>query len=214
MRRAALAVALGSVLPVAAAAADLSVSYQEGRLDVSARAPLADVLDRIGRQTGMKVVYDGAAPRMIVATELKGVTPARAVRSLLEGQNLGYAAITDASGTKVTMLVLVGSGGSTNRSASASSPAARPAPPPDPSFDEESTYEEPFPEPEQAEPEPEPQAKGEGPMPDAPAAAPAPGLPPGWPGAPPQMGQPGVFTPFPQPSPPSPDAQPEEPKKE
>ena len=44
------------------------------------------VLDRLARQTGMKVVYEGPAPRQLVTVSLKGRTPAEAVLSVLEAK--------------------------------------------------------------------------------------------------------------------------------
>ena len=59
-------------------------------------APLAEVLDRLSRQTGMKVVYEGPAPRQLVTVTVRGRTPAQTVLAVLEGQGVNYALVTDA----------------------------------------------------------------------------------------------------------------------
>jgi hypothetical protein len=193
------------------AAADVNVRLAAGKLDVTARAPLSEVLDRIGRQTGMKVVYDGAPPRQLVATDLHGVSTAQAVRSLLEGQNINYAAAMDRSGQQVTTLMIVGAGA---RPGQSTAPVPTPAPAISTGYDpsdaeingednptgdlvveddgsmpaDEEEAVEPEMEPESEEPAPE-----KGARPDAPAAAP--GV---WPQP---RGQLGVFSPFPAPTP-------------
>lgn len=102
----------------AAGAAEVDVRVAGRHLDVKARAPLSEIIDRIGKQAGIKVVYDGAPPRQLVATELHAVTPARAITSLLEGQNVNYAASMDRTGERVTMLMILGSGAKPGVSAS------------------------------------------------------------------------------------------------
>jgi hypothetical protein len=99
-----------------------------GQVDLTATAaPVAEVLDRLARQTGMKVVYEGPAPRQLVTLSLHGRTPTEAVLDVLEGLGVNFAFIADPSGARVQTLVLAGT-------ASASSPSApaggRSAPPP------------------------------------------------------------------------------------
>src|SRR5260221_110932 len=81
-------------------------------LDVRATAaPVSEVLDRIARETGMKVTYDGAPPRARVSVTLSGVTPAQAVLRVLEGQGLNYALRMDPRAVRVeTLLMVAGSG--------------------------------------------------------------------------------------------------------
>ena len=60
--------ACGLLLAVSAPGAEIDVRATAGgrvSLKVNA-APLSEVLDRLARQTGMKVVYDGAPPRALV----------------------------------------------------------------------------------------------------------------------------------------------------
>jgi hypothetical protein len=85
-------------------------------------APISEVLDRLARETGMKVTYDGAPPRARINVTLSGVTPVQAVVSILEGQGLNYALRMDPTSTKVETLMLVAGGGTAG-------PAAAPAPP-------------------------------------------------------------------------------------
>jgi len=169
------------------ASADVDVQLRGGRVDVRATAaPLSQVLDRLARATGMKVVYQGAAPSVLVSLGLEGRTPAEAVFGVLEGLGLNYAFVLDATGSKVETLILAGAAGAKTASASAPPPAAAPAPRyvprprtpppaagPDQSDDEgEETVEEP----EAEEPEEGEEAEEEE---EKPAATPAPAGPRG-----------------------------------
>jgi hypothetical protein len=164
--------------------AEVEVQYRGGRVHVRATAaPLSQVLDRLGRATGMKVVYQGAAPSVLVSLSLEDRTPAEAVFGVLEGLGLNYAFVLDAAGSKVETLMLAGAAGSRPASSTATPPAAAapaprftprprpgaipPAAGPDPSEDE---GEEAIEEPESDEPEePEDAAEAEE-QPQAPAA--------------------------------------------
>src|SRR5207245_46545 len=104
------------------------------RVDVRAdAAPLAEVLDRLAKQTGMKVIYDGAPPRQMISVALQGRTPAEAVLGILEGQGLNYMLQMDASGQRVQTLMMAGStpgGGSVGGGSSfVPAPLPRPQPP-------------------------------------------------------------------------------------
>lgn len=91
-----------------ARAGTVEVRSTEAGLDVRAdAAPLSDVLERISRQTGMKVVYDGAPARNAVTATVERASPAEVVMSLLEGQGVSYALVMDPTGTKVETLMLV-----------------------------------------------------------------------------------------------------------
>ena len=92
-----------------AAGAGIAVRESQGKIDVAAAAaPLADVLDRLAHQTGMKVVYEGPAPRQLVTLSLVGRSPAEAVTAILEGQGLNYALVLDATATRVEKLLVTG----------------------------------------------------------------------------------------------------------
>jgi hypothetical protein len=190
-------VVFGLVLAVALAPsvrAEVTVHVAAGRVDVTANAaPLADVLDRLARQTGMKVVYEGPAPRQLVTVSLLGRSPAEAVHDLLEGQGLNYALLGDSAGTGVQTLLMTGqassvassSGGSSASSAAATAFKPRSGvPPPMSSPDGVEEVEE------EVEDEPEPAT----PVPGAPNVE---GLPPGVnPGAqPPGAVPPGAVPP-------------------
>ena len=122
--------ALGLVLALLAVPvrAEVDVQYKGGRVDVRATAaPLAEVLDRLARATGMKVVQQGVTPTMLLSLSLQGRTPAEAVFGVLEGLGLNYAFVLDSSGNRIETLVLAGASG--GRPATAT-PAPLPAPAP------------------------------------------------------------------------------------
>jgi len=131
-----LFVAFG-LLP-AVAQAEVMIRVAGARVDVTATAtPLNEILDRLARQTGMRVVYEGPAPRQPVTISLQGRSPAEAVLGLLEGLGLNYALVGDTTGTKVQTLILAGvaapSSGTSRASGSPTTamPVRRPfAPPP------------------------------------------------------------------------------------
>jgi hypothetical protein len=130
-----------------AAAVEVRVTGQS--VDVQAtNAPIAEVLDRLSRQTQMKVVYEGAPPRQAISLDLRGRTPVEAVVAALEGQGVNYAMSMDDTGTRVQTLLVTGT--------ATSSPAGR-ASAPAPSFPDrhaardlqaEAVIEEPEPVPE------------------------------------------------------------------
>lgn len=119
MRLAASLLLLASAVP---ASAEVVVRVTSGRVELTATtAPLADVLDRLARQTGMKVVYEGPAPRQLVTLSIHGRTPAETILAVFEGLGLNYAMTADASGAGVQTIVVAGAASAT----AASSPAAR-----------------------------------------------------------------------------------------
>jgi hypothetical protein len=131
-----LSVALAFVaLPLQA---EVDVQYKGGRVDVRASAaPLSEVLDRLARATGMKVVQQGSNPTMLVSLSLANRTPAEAVFGVLEGLGLNYAFVLDVSGNRIETLVLAGASGTKVATSAPPAPAAapryvpqRPAPPP------------------------------------------------------------------------------------
>ena len=111
-------------------ATDTEVHRNGDKLDLHATAaPVAEVLDRLAKQTGMKVSYDGPVPRGRVTLNLTGLTPVQAVVSLLEGQGLNYALRMDPTGTRVETLLLVAPGGSGPGGSASGSGASGPAAP-------------------------------------------------------------------------------------
>jgi len=110
MRRAVAAVVLALVASVTSA--EVSVRFSGGRVDLTANAaPVADVLDRLARQTGMKVVYEGPAPRQLVTVSLHGRTPAETILAVFEGLGLNYAMVADSTGAAVQTLMVSGAAG-------------------------------------------------------------------------------------------------------
>jgi hypothetical protein len=106
--------ACGLLLAATVFAGDVDVqSTAGGRVSVRVgSAPLSEVLDRLARQTGMKVIYDGAPPRALVrGRHVEDVTPAEAVLNVLEGLGVGYALRFDPDGVKVETLLVVGTVG-------------------------------------------------------------------------------------------------------
>ncbi len=96
-------------LASAPAAAEVVVRVSGGHVELTATAaPLADVLDRLARQTGMKVVYEGAAPRQLVTLSLHGRTPTETILSVFEGLGVNFALVADPSGSRVQTLVVAG----------------------------------------------------------------------------------------------------------
>jgi len=91
--------------------AEVSVRFGGGQVDLAATAaPVAEVLDQLARQTGMRVIYQGPAPRQPVTLSLSGRSPAEAVLSLLEGLGLNYALVADPTGRGVQTLIIAGAG--------------------------------------------------------------------------------------------------------
>ena len=116
-------------LAAAPATAEVAVRVSGGHVDLTATAaPLADVLDRLARQTGMKVVYEGPAPRQLVTLSLHGRTPTETVLSVFEGLGVNFALVADPSGSRVQTLVVAGT--ATASSSPSSAAAGRPASPP------------------------------------------------------------------------------------
>src|SRR5207245_1178213 len=216
-------IALTAALLLAASLgrADTDVRRSGDKVEVHATAaPLTEVLDRLARQTGMKVVYDGPQPRARVRLDLPPVTPVQAVLSILEGQGLNYALRMDPSGTRIETLLLV-AGGASGAPAPAG-PAPRPEIPPR-MFEREREQPEPA-EPDEVpaeaplrgnEPDETPKGPRElmpppfpaptGPaaplmLPTPPAPGTAPGMMPGAPSGMPIPGLPQVVVPSPAPA--------------
>lgn len=109
MRRGVAVVLSVLVLQAAAAAGELEVRARDGLVSIRARdVPLREVLDRLARETGMKVVYDGAPPGVAVSTTVEELAEREAVVRLFEGLGLSYAFMLDAGGTRVATLLVAG----------------------------------------------------------------------------------------------------------
>jgi hypothetical protein len=210
-------------LAAAPVTAEVVVRVSGGRVDLTATAaPLADVLDRLARQTGMKVVYEGAAPRQLVTLSLHGRTPTETVLAVLEGLGVNFALVADPSGSRVQTLVVAGTATASSPPSSAaasrspSPPSARRpfGPPPgaspetaDPAFEEADQEPMPGEEAFAGLPPGAEVADPGGAPPDPTPASPAvqgPSLPPGFPAQPVMPGFPSSpFMPQPQPFPPA-----------
>ena len=83
----------------------MTVTVAPGRITLAAPAtPVSDVLDQLARKTGMKVIYDGAPPRLLVSPRVERETASQAVLAVLEGLGLGYVLITDPTASRVETL--------------------------------------------------------------------------------------------------------------
>jgi len=190
----ALAPALLLWLLAGHAAAEVRLQARGARLDLTATAaPLTDVLDRLARQVGMKVQYDGPAPRQLVTLTLRDRTPSEAVLAVLEGLGVNFALVWDPSGAQLQTLVIAGWAGTATAAAGPVRPPVepvirRPFAPPNPSGD--------GPEPGFEQEQEEPAAEGSGlPETGAPAFGP-PAVDPNAPAQPsPQQPQQRVIAP-------------------
>jgi hypothetical protein len=108
---------------------------------------VSDILDLLARKTGMKIIYDGAPPRLLVSPRVERENASQAVLALLEGLGLAYVLITDRTAREVeTLFIASGVGRGTAPSASrppgspplaASEPQEKPQPQPDEDEEEE-----------------------------------------------------------------------------
>jgi hypothetical protein len=197
-----LAVAL-VILGCTSARAEVEVRLAGERVSIrAAAAPLAEVLERLARTTGMRVIYDGAVPRQTLTATLEDRAPEEAVHSVLEGLGLNYAVVMDPSGARVDQLLILGAASAVaQRSApTPATPQRPPRPVPDPPAeaeeDDQDFMEEVMDETGEEELD---AATGGEPAPSEPSAAPAPGIagprPPDYPAS--------AFTPrLPVPTPP------------
>jgi hypothetical protein len=123
MGRVTLGAALVALLAAGPLRAEVDVQMKEGKVAVRCTAaPLSEVLDRLARATGMKVVQQGVTPTNLVSLRLEDRTPAEAVFGVLEGLGLNYAFVLDAAGKRVETLILAGAAGVKPTVASATPP--------------------------------------------------------------------------------------------
>jgi hypothetical protein len=122
--------ALFLLLGLRSASADLDVQSKDGLLTVRARAvPLVELLDRLSRETGMKLVYMGGRPSQAITVNIEGVSESEAVSRILEGLGLSYLFQMDPSRQRVVMLIIheTTRAGSPTTAARALTPAPRDA---------------------------------------------------------------------------------------
>jgi hypothetical protein len=126
MRCHGLALAL-LLLGVGRATAEVDVRSAGGLVDLRvSTAPLSDVLDRLSRETGTMIVYEGPPPRQLVSVSLQKRTPVEAVLSLLEGTGISFALRMDPSGTGCHTLIIFSTPPGASLATTAPSPAAPP----------------------------------------------------------------------------------------
>lgn len=182
----------------------MTVTVAPGRITLAATAtPVSDILDQLARKTGMKVIYDGAPPRLLVSPRVERETASQAVLAVLEGLGLGYVLITDPTASRVeTLFVASGVGAKAPTPPAARPPGAphvdepqeKPRPPIDDEDEEDSVR--PIQQPQEPEPPKPPLPQQPGPYPLSPFApqgpvtpgqpfipgvTPHPGVPPGQP---------------------------------
>jgi hypothetical protein len=101
------------LLPAPQTSPDLTVQAQDGRVTVLARAvPLKEVLDRISRETGLEVFYEGPEPSPLITVTIKDRPEREALLGILEGLGLNHALQMDIDGLRVEMLIIEAAYGS------------------------------------------------------------------------------------------------------
>jgi hypothetical protein len=108
LRLAATAAAL-LVVFASASSAEVQVTAAGPLISVKAtRASVGDVLQQIGRATGMKVQFDGAPPHASVTVDLVSRPVSEAVERVLEGAGINFAWTLQGSQGQVASLLLLG----------------------------------------------------------------------------------------------------------
>ncbi len=134
-------------LPLFPAPSGSGIRVEEGLVTIDARAaPLSDIVDQLGHQTGMRVVYESGRPRQIVTASIEGLTPPAALAKLFEGLGVDYCFSLDVTGSRVEALIISGATGAPR----VPSPIARSVTAGEPSLDaspagDEETFEPPSP---------------------------------------------------------------------
>ncbi len=158
--------------PVIAGPPEVTIGA-EGVKVRSASSSLTETIDALARAGKLKVSYSGARPSaMLYDLDIESPSISQALFRVLDGQNVDYGVVFDASGQTIASLVILG----TPAKAGGGNPAARsqPAAAPLPPVDDDPAVNEEVP----ATPEPEPEP------PPPPAATPARQPPPVSPFAP------------------------------
>jgi hypothetical protein len=190
------AVSLLLLLALPGGSSDLEVRAKDGRVTVRVRAaPLVDVLERLSRETGLELVFEGRKPSQLVTVQFDQLPEAEALSQLLEGLGIDYAFYADPTGQHVKKLFVQGASttaASSSAATTASRGGGRPPGPRTPEPIEPEVPDEPFPgegpgeeaeEPAEAlpgggPPDLAPVAEGSGLVPYRSPGATAPGMPP------------------------------------
>jgi len=209
-----LVLAWFAFLPLTASAAvDVRIEA-DGNVSLRADAPAAEILDRLAAQTGMKVVYEGAAPRARVLVAFEHRSQAEAVLMVLEGLGLDHVMRLDTSGTRPELLLLSSSASSSRSLPALAQAAPGLRPPPEEVEEEEEPSADEDVQPGDAsddtgvrsprQPQPNRPAAGSQPAPQTPTSRPV-FLPPSYPSspfAPPPPAPPTIVSPpIPSPAP-------------
>jgi len=110
-----------TVVGQASVGALTEVKIVGGRVHIQATAtPVSEVLDRLSKTTGMKIVYDGAPPSDRLTAAIDAASETEALSRLLEGLGLTYAFKLDKSGRHVETLFVTTA--SSRRASSSSAP--------------------------------------------------------------------------------------------
>lgn len=130
-----------------------------GEVSVEASlTPIGDVLERFARATGAQLTWDGTLPRQLVTLRVQAPNAAAALAAILEGQALNYAVALDATGARVTTLIIG------TQAAGGRPGMSRPAAPPPFSASAPRGNPRRLPPPREVEPEPEPEPESEPPL--------------------------------------------------
>ena len=122
------------LLPVRQSPSELEVHASEGLLTVRARAvPLEEVLERLSRETGVRVIYEGPRPSPLITISIENQPERTALVQILEGLGLNHVIQMDASGRRVeTLMVDEPFGSGPAAATSRGQPATRTFQPPEP----------------------------------------------------------------------------------
>lgn len=103
------------------------VTVVGGRVHIQATTTsVSEVLDRLSKTTGMKIVYDGAPPSDRLTVAIDAGSETEALSRLLEGLGLTYAFKLDKSGRHVETLFVTSA--SSRRASSSATATASPSP--------------------------------------------------------------------------------------
>jgi len=106
----AVALLLASVVAIDGSAQP-EIRSVAGQVTIQAdNVPLAQILDALSRATGMEVRYEGMRPTNPVTFNVHEIAEAEAIPRLMEGLGLSYVLRTDATGRRVDLLIVTGSG--------------------------------------------------------------------------------------------------------
>lgn len=87
------------------------IRAEGGEVTIRAKnLPLSQILDRLSSATGMELTYEGPRPTTPVTMSEEGISETQAILKLMEGLGVSYVFRTDATGQRVDLLIVSGSG--------------------------------------------------------------------------------------------------------